>query len=161
MPSCGGSRWRQTRVALFAPCSVRRWRHANRRRPVCASRSSPYTGKGSLRCASSSVAARWLQRHYFFRSRGPFMLWVALRFPSLALEALLRGHASHEFVGIPWAIADGREVLACDAQAQALGVHPGMSLAAAWALAPRLRMQPRDEAAERETLEGVAAWACR
>jgi protein ImuB len=88
------------------------------------------------------------------------MLWVALRFPSLALEALLRGHALRESTGIPWAIADGRKVLACNAQANALGVRPAMGLAAAWALAPRLRVQPRDEATEREALEGIAAWAC-
>jgi len=85
---------------------------------------------------------------------------VALRFPSLALEALLRGHALRESTGIPWAIADSRKVLACNAQADALGVRPGMGLAAAWALAPRLRVQPRDEATEREALEGIAAWAC-
>ncbi len=88
------------------------------------------------------------------------MLWVALRFPSLALEALLRGHALRESTGIPWAIADGRKVLACNAQAEALGVRPAMGLAAAWALAPRLRVQPRDEATEHEALEGIAAWAC-
>jgi protein ImuB len=89
------------------------------------------------------------------------MLWVALRFPSLALEALLRGHASRKSADAPWAIADGREVLACDARADALGVRPGMGLTAAWALAPQLRIQPRKEAAEREALEGIAAWACR
>ena len=85
---------------------------------------------------------------------------MALRFPSLALEALLRGHALRESTGIPWAIADGRKVLACNAQADALGVRPAMELAAAWALAPRLRVQPRDEASEREALEGIAAWTC-
>jgi protein ImuB len=88
------------------------------------------------------------------------MLWVALRFPSLALEAPLRGHALRESTGVPWAVADGRKVLACNARADALGVRPAMGLAAAWALAPRLRVQPRDEATEREALEGIAAWAC-
>ena len=86
---------------------------------------------------------------------------MALRFPSLALEALLRGHALRESTGVPWAIAEGPEVLACNARAGALGVHAGMELAAAWALAPRLRVRPRDEAVEREALEGIAAWACR
>jgi protein ImuB len=88
------------------------------------------------------------------------MLWVALRFPSFALEAPLRGHALRESTGIPWAIADGRKVLACNAQAEVLGVRPAMRLATAWALAPRLRVQLRDEAIEREALEGIAAWAC-
>ncbi len=89
------------------------------------------------------------------------MLWVALHFPLFALEALSRGRVPRESVGAPWAIADGREVLACDARAQALGVRPGIGLTAAWALAPRLDVRQRDEAAERAALEGVAAWACR
>jgi protein ImuB len=89
------------------------------------------------------------------------MLWVALHFPLLALEALSRGRVPRESVDVPWAIADGREVLACDARARALGVRPGIGLTAAWALAPRLHVRQRDEAAERAALEGVAAWACR
>ncbi|HXZ52975.1 MAG TPA: DNA polymerase Y family protein [Burkholderiales bacterium] len=89
------------------------------------------------------------------------MLWLALHFPLFALETLSRGRVPRESVGAPWAIADGREVLACDARAQALGVRPGIGLVAAWALAPRLYVRQRDEAAERAALEGIAAWACR
>jgi protein ImuB len=33
-----------------------------------------------------------------------------------------------------------------------------MGLSAAWALAPQLQLRPRDELAEREALEGIAAW---
>ena len=40
-------------------------------------------------------------------------------------------------------------------------MRPGGSLAAAWALAPRLRTLPRDAAAEREALEAIGAWACQ
>jgi len=40
-------------------------------------------------------------------------------------------------------------------------VRPGSALAAAWALAPRLRVLPRDPAAETGALEAVAAWACQ
>jgi len=72
----------------------------------------------------------------------------------------LRGHAPRELAGVPWAVADGRTLLACDVQARRLGVHPGMGIAAAWALAPRLRVQPRQVALEREALEGTAAWIC-
>ena len=79
---------------------------------------------------------------------------MALHFPHLALEALLRGHASPE----PWAVFERRTVLACDARAQALGVRAGMGLSAAWALAPQLQVRSRDELAEREALEGIAAW---
>jgi protein ImuB len=86
------------------------------------------------------------------------MLWVALCFPRLALEARLRGCASPEAAGEPWAVADNRSVLACSAAAEAAGVRPGSALATAWALVPRLRTLPRDAGAEREALEAIATW---
>jgi protein ImuB len=84
------------------------------------------------------------------------MLWIALHFPRLALEAPLRGLAPCD--GVPWAIAEERAVIACDAAASALGVRAGMPLAAAWAIAPQLAVRPRDAPAERSALEGAAAW---
>lgn len=87
------------------------------------------------------------------------MLWMALCLPSLALEARLRGHARSE--AEPWAIAEKRAVFACNASAGALGVRPGMGLAAAWAIAPGLQTLERDAGAERRTLEAIAAWLCR
>lgn len=89
------------------------------------------------------------------------MLWVALCFPRLALEALLRGRAPSEGADDPWAVAENRSVLVCNAAAAAAGVRPGSALAAAWALAPRLRVLPRDAAAEAGALEAIAAWACQ
>jgi len=89
------------------------------------------------------------------------MLWIALRLPQLALETLSRGHAPREAGGAPWAIVEDRRTLACDAQAASLGVRAGMKLAAAWALAPRLRVHERDRSAERAALEGIAAGVCR
>jgi protein ImuB len=86
------------------------------------------------------------------------MLWVALCFPRLALEARLRGCASPEAAGEPWAVVENRSVLACSGAAEAAGVRPGSALAAAWALAPALRVLPRDARAEREALEAIAAW---
>ena len=86
---------------------------------------------------------------------------MALCFPRLALEARLRGLASPDAAGEAWAITENRLVLACNAAAEAAGVRPGSSLAAAWALAPQLRMLSRAAAAEREALEAIAAWACQ
>lgn len=86
---------------------------------------------------------------------------MALCFPRLALEALLRGRAPSEGADDPWAVAENRSVLVCNAAAAAAGVRPGSALTAAWALAPRLRVLPRDAAAEGEALEAVAAWACQ
>jgi protein ImuB len=87
------------------------------------------------------------------------MLWVALCFPRLALEARLRGCASPEEAGAPWAVVEHRRVLACSAAAEAAGVLPGGALAAAWALVPSLRTLPRDPDAEREALQVIATWA--
>jgi protein ImuB len=89
------------------------------------------------------------------------MLWVALYFPHLALEALLRGRAPSEGTDEPWAVAENRCVLACNAAAAAAGVQPGSGLAAAWAIAPRLRVLPRHAGAEAAALEAIAAWACQ
>jgi protein ImuB len=89
------------------------------------------------------------------------MLWVALHFPRLALEALLRGCAPSKGADEPWAVAENRCVLACNAAAAAAGVRPGSALAAAWAIAPRLRVLPRNAGAEAAALEAIAAWACQ
>ncbi|MDH4324425.1 MAG: DNA polymerase Y family protein [Betaproteobacteria bacterium] len=89
------------------------------------------------------------------------MQWVALSFPRLPLEAKLRGHASFEAADEPWAVVENRSVLVCNGAAEALGVHPGSALTAAWALAPQLRILPRAIAAEGRALEAIAAWACQ
>ncbi|MEX2239477.1 MAG: DNA polymerase Y family protein [Burkholderiales bacterium] len=52
-------------------------------------------------------------------------------------------------------------MLVCNGAAEALGVRPGSALTAAWALAPQLRILPRDAAAEAGALEAVASWACQ
>jgi protein ImuB len=87
------------------------------------------------------------------------MLWVAFCFPRLALEARLRGCASSEAAGEPWAVVENRSVLACSAAAEAAGVRPGSALATAWALVPQLRTLPREAGAESEALEAIATWA--
>ena len=88
------------------------------------------------------------------------MLWVALRFPCLALEALSRGRALPESERMPRAVADAGRVIACDLQAETLGVRPEMGLTAAWAFAPQLSILPYSQASERAALAGIAAWMC-
>ena len=83
------------------------------------------------------------------------MLWIALDFPCLPLEAFPSASARAE----AWAIADGAGVLVCNDQARALGVRAGMRLSAACALAPRLNHRLRDAAAEAAALDTLAAWA--
>ena len=86
---------------------------------------------------------------------------MALCFPRLALEALLRGRAPSEGPDELWAVIENRSVLVCNAAAAAAGVRPGSALAAAWALAPRLQALPRNVPAEAAALEAIAAWACQ
>ncbi|MEO7433278.1 MAG: DNA polymerase Y family protein [Dokdonella sp.] len=65
----------------------------------------------------------------------------------------------------PIAIIDGplqrRHVVIANGAAAKAGVRAGQVLAAAQMLCPRLATTPRDEAAERQTLESLAAWAYR
>jgi protein ImuB len=83
------------------------------------------------------------------------LLWIALHLPKLPLEALLRGSPLPE----AWAIVEHHRIVACDGKARARGVRSGMSVSAALALAPQLRVRQRDASAETEALLGIAAWA--
>jgi len=91
------------------------------------------------------------------------MLWVCLRFPHLALDAL-QGSVSSGPVRAT-AVIEGpalrRHVVFANARAQATGVRAGQPLAHAHALCPALRVLARDETAERQSLEAFAALAYR
>ncbi|HEY0230577.1 MAG TPA: DNA polymerase Y family protein [Dokdonella sp.] len=92
------------------------------------------------------------------------MLWACLRFPQLALDAL-RVDADSPSSPKPHAVIDGpqqrRHIVLADIPARRQGVRAGQALAAAQVLCPRLTVLPRDEAAERQALESLAAWAYR
>jgi protein ImuB len=85
------------------------------------------------------------------------MQWIALHLPNLPLEALTRALATPE----PQAVAEHHRIVACDGKARARGVQPGMTAAAATALAPQLAVHPRNAAEETESLLGLAGWAAR
>jgi len=84
-------------------------------------------------------------------------MWTAIRLPRLPLEIFLRGSSTPE----PFAVEEQHRVFACDRKALARGVRAGMAVSAALALAPRLRVAPRDPAAETEALLGVSGWAAQ
>jgi len=90
------------------------------------------------------------------------MLWLCLHLPDLSLEVFTRGRDED---GAPLAVWHGRgstqHILIVDAAAARLGLTPGMTLAAAHAVAGALLALQRDESLERAALEGVAAWAGR
>ncbi len=87
------------------------------------------------------------------------MLWLALELPSLPLQIAERGGASHGALVIGEGAAQRPSVACANAAARAAGVREGQAVAAARALAGSLRVVPRDPAAEKETLERLAAWA--
>ena len=83
--------------------------------------------------------------------------WIALYLPNLPLEALTRALATPE----PQAVAEHHRIVACDGKAAARGVRPGLSTAAASALARELAVHPRNPAEETECLLGLAGWAAQ
>jgi protein ImuB len=87
------------------------------------------------------------------------MLWIALELPALPLQIVERGGIARE----PLVIGEGpaqRPIVACaNDAARSAGIRDGQAVAAAKALAGELRVLARDERAEREALERLAAWA--
>lgn len=87
------------------------------------------------------------------------MLWVALELPSLPLQIAERAGVCAS----PLVISQGppqRPRVACaNEAARQAGIREGQAVAAAKALVGALRVLPRDAKAERDSLEGLAAWA--
>ncbi|MDE2441329.1 MAG: DNA polymerase Y family protein [Betaproteobacteria bacterium] len=82
------------------------------------------------------------------------MLWLALNFPWLPIEAL----PLHQMPSV--VVARGR-VLIGDAEAIAAGIRPGQKLSTALGLLPGLSVFERHEAREGLALENLACWAGR
>ncbi len=83
-------------------------------------------------------------------------MWFALYLPSLPLQVFQRGTPEPQ----PLAVADAaRRVVAANAPAQRRGVHAGLGLASALALAPDLAVRARDPRGEHDALKEVATWA--
>lgn len=86
------------------------------------------------------------------------MLWACLHFPLLPLETLARSTATAH----PLAIADGParpRILALNLPAQRLGVHAGMDISAALAVAPALAVHARNRTLETRALREIALWS--
>lgn len=80
------------------------------------------------------------------------MQWIACHLPKLPLDIFASPTPE------PFAVSEGRLIAACDKKAVSRGVRAGMTVAAASAIAPRLRVKPRDPAGETEALLGLAGW---
>ena len=88
----------------------------------------------------------------------PRLLWLAIIFPQLAVEAVAEG-----CVGEPLAVMEemnGRQFIhAVTPAAQQHGVAPGMAVSSAYALCPQLRVMRRNPQAEQRCLAVLAQWA--
>ena len=93
---------------------------------------------------------------------------LALWFPRLPTDRLQRhARASQNFRASPDAAplviaaktGNALSITACDARAVSLGLRPGMPLANARAMLPKLDVASADEAADRKLLESIADWA--
>lgn len=82
------------------------------------------------------------------------MLWLALHFPWLPIEALPLRQS-------PSAVVVRGRVWVADAEAMAAGIVPGQKLSTALGLLPGLATFERDTAREQQALESLACWAGR
>ncbi|MHB1566284.1 MAG: Y-family DNA polymerase [Acidiferrobacter sp.] len=82
------------------------------------------------------------------------MLWLAVVLPALPLAAFAAPPS-------PFAVADGRVLVACDAAARRQGLTPGLPVVQAHILCPALCVRPRDLPAEAGVLDMLAAAALR
>ena len=85
-------------------------------------------------------------------------LWTCLHFPALPLETL--GRADPGKTALAIATASTRPcIVAANLAARRRGIGAGMSVSAAFALAPELIVHPRNPGIEARTLAEIAQWA--
>jgi protein ImuB len=87
------------------------------------------------------------------------MLWLALRFPHLALELVAAVQVPAGPLVIRQQQANRQRVFDADPAARRLGVRRGMSMKQAQLLVPGLAVLDRDGVGEAEGLERLAHWA--
>ncbi len=90
---------------------------------------------------------------------GAAELWLAAHFPRLPLDALLPGTGQARAAVVTALDNPRRAVIACNERATRQGIAPGMSLNAALARVPGLRVLERGPAAEAALLDRLGRWA--
>lgn len=86
-------------------------------------------------------------------------LWLAAHFPRLPLDALLPGTGQGRAAAVTAIDDPRRSIVACNDRAARQGIAPGMSLNAALALVPGLRVEERGLPAEAALLDRLGRWA--
>jgi protein ImuB len=96
----------------------------------------------------------------YAKRTGVRQLWLCIHFPSLPLEAL--NARNRVMPDVVFENQQGnRRVLLASAGAERLGITPGLSINAALALAPSLKLEERNAEKESRMLERLAGWAGR
>ena len=89
-------------------------------------------------------------------------LWLALTLPALPLQLATRALDPATAASLPLVVTDGPaqrlQVAFCNDSARGAGIAPGLKLAAAQALAPRLVALPRQPEHEARALHELACW---
>jgi protein ImuB len=89
-------------------------------------------------------------------------LWLALALPALPLQLATRALDPATAASLPIVVTDGPaqrlQVAFCNDSARGAGIAPGLKLAAAQALAPRLIALPRQPGREAGALHELACW---
>jgi protein ImuB len=88
-------------------------------------------------------------------------LWLAAHFSRLPLDAVLPAATAARAAAVTALDDPQRSIVACNERAARQGVAPGMSLNAALARVPGLRVEERRPAAEAALLDRLARWALR
>ena len=86
------------------------------------------------------------------------MLWICLHFPDLPLAVFARGDARGSPTVVS-SISHRPDVIAANPAAKTRGIVPGLSIASALALDPKLAIHLRDERSEASALKSIALWA--
>ena len=86
------------------------------------------------------------------------MLWICLHFPDLPLAIFARADARGSPTVVS-SISHRPDVIAANAAAKKRGIVPGLSIASALALDPKLDIHLRDERSEASALKSIALWA--
>jgi protein ImuB len=103
---------------------------------------------------------------FYIRTMHPNRRILSVWLPRLSTDRLVRRHAATATPARPPCVTAGsvrgRQVVrAIDAAAEASGLHPGMGLADARAIVPRLDVVPEDPVADAATLARIAGWCGR
>ncbi|GAA4029702.1 DNA polymerase Y family protein [Actimicrobium antarcticum] len=85
------------------------------------------------------------------------MLWIALHFPQLPLDTVLR--CRPDAATAPVVVVERKRVVWCNHIATGSGIAPGMSEANAWSMNAQLLALPRAPAQESAALQEAALWA--